>query len=149
MENKLKQKKWLFIGVGAVILLLFIVFGGLVRKNANQQKAFSDRVFPTLKPADAIDPASGICRDYPDSEIAEVAISEDIPDPKCMKVLPGQRLKVVNKANVEINIYLGDLKFKIASGSAYTAERSFGEFLAPGVHVPVVAPLSGPEIWVQ
>ena len=144
------KKQQIIVWIGIVGLLAAGITGAVLIKKTHITSSLAPVVVsPTLKPAEAIDPATGICRDFPGTDTAAVTITDDVPDPKCLKVLPDQKLKVINKTQTEVSVYLGEVRFKISPGGEYVTDKKLGSFLAPGVHVPVVAPGRGPEIWLQ
>ena len=101
------------------------------------------------KPADADSPAAGICADVPAGDVVTVALNVDVPDPRCVKVIPLQRLRVVNNTGQAITVELGRFRVEMAPGGEQTLDASFGEYLAPGVHrVKTSAPPGGPELWL-
>jgi hypothetical protein len=88
---------------------------------------------PTLKPADSEFPAAGIC-DEVDGEIATITIYSGIPDPRCLVVYAGQRLKVVNASGEEVRFTLGPFDVLLAPEDEQIYDRPVDEYLAPGVH---------------
>lgn len=93
-------------------------------------------------------PAAGICGEAPELEVVEAQVWPDIPSPRCLRVLPDQRLRLVNRTPEAIRWELGSFAGKIDPQSEAILPRPFGQFLAPGVHFLQVSPYSGPEIWV-
>jgi hypothetical protein len=94
------------------------------------------------------EPAAGICME-PEGDTAVVEIYPDAPAPRCLKVTALQRLVLVNRTESEISVSLGALAAIVLPGEEYTLDRSFGEYLAPGVHRVQVTPYFGPEVWLQ
>ncbi len=92
--------------------------------------------------------AAGICGE-PEGEIAQVTIYPDIPDPRCLKVKPEQKLKVVNQTQSSLEIALGEFKAELAPGREVVWDLPLGEYLQPGVHYLQVIPCCGPEIWLE
>ena len=56
---------------------------------------------------------------------------------------------MVNRTDSEISVSLGALAAVIQPGEQQELSRSFGEYLAPGVHRMQATPYSGPEVWLQ
>ena len=92
--------------------------------------------------------AAGICAE-PESEVVTVTIFPDIPDPRCLKVKPEQKLRVINQTHATLDVALGEFKAEIEAGSEVFWDAPFGEYLEPGVHYLLVAPCCGPEIWLE
>jgi hypothetical protein len=101
---------------------------------------------PTLVPADASEPAAGICAESGSSSLALVEIYPDVPNPRCLRVLPEQGLLVVNRTEVEIVVRLGPHESRLPPGEEGSLPAPFGSYLAPGVHRVEAAPYSGPEL---
>ncbi len=93
-------------------------------------------------------PAAGICAEYPGETVVTVEIMPDIPAPRCLKVTPDQRLKVINRVNATLALKLGNLSASLQPNADYTFDQPFGNLLAPGVHVLEASPYFGPEIWL-
>jgi hypothetical protein len=101
----------------------------------------------TLIPPDSDMPASGICAEF-GGEWATVEIWPDMPSPRCLKVNPQQRLRVINRAEAAVQITLGEFTLELQPGTEDTLEMPFGDFLAPGVHHILASPYPGPELWL-
>lgn len=101
---------------------------------------------PTLIPPVASEPAAGICAGPDSSQAPRVEVNVDIPDPRCLRVLPDQSLIVVNRTDVEILVRLGPYEIRIAPGAEGPLPAPFGSYLAPGVHVVEAEPYAGPEL---
>jgi hypothetical protein len=116
---------------------------------------------PSLKtgpfPADSRRPASGTCEPSTGA-IATVRLDPDIPEPRCIIVSSGQRLRVVNTSasygqqgkSVTIRFaYFQPRVLKVRA--ATTFHRPVGQYLAPGVHDLHVSLYGrgGPEIWLK
>lgn len=93
-------------------------------------------------------PAAGICAEYPGETVVTVEIMPDIPAPRCLKVTPDQRLRVINRANASLALQLGNLSASLQPEADYTFDQPFGNLLAPGVHLLDASPYFGPEIWL-
>lgn len=92
-------------------------------------------------------PAAGICG-ATENDVVVVTIYPDIPDPRCVKVTPGQSLKVVNGTEGSVQVVLGPFYAALQPGEEYTFDLPLGEYLAPGVHLVQVLPCCGPELWL-
>ena len=90
-------------------------------------------------------PAAGLCGEF-DQDTATIVINPDIPDPRCAKVHPHQKLKVINMRGESIQVRIGPFEAQIPDGSSHLFDLPFGEYLAPGVHQLIVSPCCGPEI---
>lgn len=93
-------------------------------------------------------PAAGICASF-EGEIVEVTLNPDIPDPRCSKVRPDQKLNVINKTQNTLEVSIGRFTVSLAPGAETQFDTPFGEYLAPGVHQLLVSPCCGPEIWLE
>ena len=100
---------------------------------------------PALATPIADSPAAGICGEM-QGGIVTMTINPDMPDPRCLKVQSGQRLRVVNQRGEPLEIALGGATASLQPGEEITFERSFGELLLPGVHALQVSPCCGGEI---
>ncbi len=100
-----------------------------------------------LAPPDAEQPAAGICAEGQD-EVVAVDINADMPSPRCVKVTSQQRIEVRNRTQSALQLELGFKRAQVEAGGTYRFGQPVGEFLAPGVHVLLAAPFSGPEVWL-
>jgi hypothetical protein len=91
-------------------------------------------------------PAAGICAEAPGELVVTVEIMPDIPSPRCLKVTPDQRLRVVNRTDAALALKLGSVQASLQPNGETTFEQPFGKLLAPGVHVLDASPYFGPEI---
>ncbi len=94
------------------------------------------------------EPAAGICGATEAAEIT-ITIYPDIPDPRCAIVRPEQRLRLVNKTTLLLQVSLAAFQTELEPGAEYTFDLPLGEFLAPGVHLVQVLPCCGPELWLK
>jgi hypothetical protein len=94
-------------------------------------------------------PAAGICLGPTEGEITGVTIYPDIPDPRCLKITGSQQLQVMNRTDSLLEINLGPYHAVVQPGETYQFKTPFGEFLAPGVHLVITSPYSGPELWLE
>jgi hypothetical protein len=111
---------------------------------------------PTLEPAVSKHPTAGACGGLrPGSRVGTVRIYPDTPQPRCLQVHPGQRLRFVNKTSAfgfhgeVVTVGLARFRAKLASGEATTFEENVGSYLAPGDHIVRVsyyAGGAGPEV---
>lgn len=92
--------------------------------------------------------AAGICGET-ENEVVQVTIRPDIPDPRCLIVKPEQKLKVVNQAQSAVEVVLGEFKTELAPGQEVLWDVPVGDYLEPGVHLLLVTPCCGPELWLQ
>ena len=93
------------------------------------------------------EPAAGICASF-DAEVIEITINPDIPDPRCARVSPKQKLKVTNATGGQIRVHIGPYEAALEQGDKHTFDTPLGEYLAPGVHLLEVLPCCGPELWL-
>ena len=93
-------------------------------------------------------PAAGICPEVPPGETAAAEIYPDIPSPRCLIVSPEQELALVNRTEEVLLFRLGHYEAEIHPGETFHLEIPFDSYLLPGVHVPIVSPFSGPEIFL-
>jgi hypothetical protein len=109
--------------------------------------AASPTTLHTLATPVAGSPAAGICASF-DGEVVPVSINVDVPDPRCVRIRPDQRLAIHNQTPDAVEIALGRFSARIEPGQTYTIAQSFGECLAPGVHVLQASSHFGPELWL-
>ena len=110
-----------------------------------------------LKPKDADFPAAGAC-DFQPGDMVTVSLQEGIPNPRCAKIRPVQKLKIVNDTDKKVRIWFENISPSILpAGSVYLDPesdyifgRGAGEYLEPGVHRLKTSLYSGsgPEIWL-
>jgi hypothetical protein len=93
-------------------------------------------------------PAAGICG-AAEGNIVTVRINPDVPDPRCVIITSDQRLNVINNRDEVIQISLGVFEAEIDPGDESLAPLTFGEYLAPGVHLIEVSPCCGASLWLQ
>lgn len=93
-------------------------------------------------------PAAGICASF-EGDRVEVQITSDMPDPRCIKIRSDQTLALHNLTSKPIEFTLGKFNARIEPGQAYTIDLPFGAYLAPGVHLALALPYSGPELWLE
>ena len=96
----------------------------------------------------AMQPAAGICAIF-EGDIVEVTLNADVPDPRCSKVRPDQKLRVINKTQNTLEVSIGSFTTSLQPGAETNFDTPFGEYLAPGVHQLLVSPCCGPEIWLE
>jgi len=90
-------------------------------------------------------PAAGICAEF-EGELVTITINPDIPDPRCARVRPDQKLAVVNQRGEAIQVRIGHFEASLLTGEQQSFELPFGEYLAPGVHQMIVSPCCGAEL---
>ncbi|UCC76671.1 MAG: hypothetical protein JSW37_14385, partial [Anaerolineales bacterium] len=100
-----------------------------------------------LAPPDSDEPASGVCAEG-QGDVVAVDINPDVPSPRCVKVTSQQRIEVHNRTQSAVELKLGFKRAQVEASGTYNFEQPVGEFLAPGVHVLLAAPFSGPEVWL-
>ncbi len=94
------------------------------------------------------EPAAGICGSSA-TEVVEITLYPDIPDPRCAQVRPEQVLKVLNRTQGTLEVRIGLFATSLEPGGEYTFDVPFGDYLAPGVHQLLVLPCCGPELWLR
>ena len=156
--NKYKQKTSIFLLICAITSLVLSLAGCQGAASADSQVSSqtaepAPALTPTFTPLPlatpyAQQPAAGICGETPHAEIIEVQIWPDVPSPRCMRMLPAQRLRVANRTQETITWQLGIYKGEIQPGGEEILPVPLGSFLAAGVHRLQTSPYSGPEIWV-
>jgi hypothetical protein len=140
------------------ITLLLLIFSALVLAACTGEvtsptatstsKTIPTQTAFTLATPYAQQPAAGICASF-EGEMVVVTLNIDVPDPRCAKVNPDQKLTVINNTQAELGVSIGPYKNTLAPGGQYTIDKPFGEYLAPGVHQLTVTPCCGPEIWLE
>jgi len=102
-----------------------------------------------LKPADADLPAAGACAGPISEDIVTITLNSDgVPSPRCIKVTPKQRLRVMNKAGVVSQVQLGQFYISLKPEEAQILDVPFESYLAPGVHFVSIRPVSHAELWL-
>jgi hypothetical protein len=164
----LRRRRRLALASGAAALVVAAVLGGAVVLNQGGASRRSTRVATgphltttgptttaspttTLVPADAAAPAAGGCGGATRPTVL-ITLSPDVPQPRCVRVLGGQRLEVANPTAKSLTVSLGTQSVTVAPGGSATLEKPFGADLANGVHRVKVDNLyagSGPEVWLQ
>jgi hypothetical protein len=95
-------------------------------------------------------PAAGICDFYP-GELVTFEIYPDIPSPRCARATPEQRLKIVNRTEQELTMWIGSYEFALLPDQEKVIDAELRSFLAPGVHQISITAYSGgggPELWL-
>jgi hypothetical protein len=133
------RSEWKLAGTG----LLFGVGANDAPLYAQIVVAESYRATPV-----ADSPAAGICASFEGDQV-EVQIYPDVADPRCVKVRANQKLTLHNQTSKPVEFTLGQFNARIEPGQAYTVDRPFGAYLAPGVHLVLALPYSGPELWLE
>jgi hypothetical protein len=95
----------------------------------------------------AQEPAAGICG-LAEGEWVTMTIFVDIPDPRCIRVEPGQKLTVINQTQGRISVSLGRFHSDLNPGEEIHLDQPFGTYLAPGVHLLEVDPCCGGTLWL-
>ena len=93
-------------------------------------------------------PAAGICAEFSESQVL-VTINPDIPDPRCTKIQPSQKLVVENRRQENLRVQIGPFDVLISPGGRHLFDLPFGDYLAPGVHQMIVSPCCGAELWLE
>jgi hypothetical protein len=96
----------------------------------------------------AQEPAAGICGSF-EGEMVTVTLNPDIPDPRCSKVRPEQKLTVINQTQNTLQVSIGSFTTSLEPGTSTIIDTPFGEYLAQGVHQLQVTPCCGPELWLE
>jgi len=96
----------------------------------------------------ALEPAAGICAD-PAGDQVVMTLEPGIPDPRCLIVHSGQRLRVVNHTGADVVIAIGPFSFPMPANSETTIGPTFGEYLLSGVHALRADPCCGGELWLR
>jgi len=105
----------------------------------------------TLRPADGELPVAGACGGPVSGNIAAIILNQDTPIPRCIKVSANQQLQITNNTNEVVDVALGPVAMQIEPGKTQTDSRTFGSYLALGVHFVQTSLYGGggPEIWMQ
>jgi hypothetical protein len=93
-------------------------------------------------------PTAGICAS-PEGDMVVVTINPDVPDPRCTKVRPDQKLTVLNKTQDMLEVSIGRFTASLEPGAETIIDTPFGEYLAPGVHLLQVTPYFSAELWLE
>jgi len=139
-----------------LVLGMILILGVSACKNANVESN-SVPLTPTiaittpshiLATPYAQEPAAGICASF-EGEMVVVTLNPDVPDPRCSKVRPDQKLSVINKTQNTLEVSIGRFTASLEPGAETKFDTPFGEYLAPGVHQLLVSPCCGPELWLE
>jgi hypothetical protein len=144
-------KRWQSLKLLALVIL-FLLLASCGTFNFTTELEQGDEgsgivTFELVTPV-AMQPAAGICPEG-HGEVVTMKVNPDVPDPRCLQVLPNQRLAVVNGLDEELDISLGQLTATIEPGGEYTFEISFGRVLVPGVHYLGTSSCCGGEIFLK
>jgi hypothetical protein len=103
-----------------------------------------------IAPVGAETPASGICAPKTTEPEVSVVLNDDTPIPRCVVVGPEQHLRIENRAELT-TVTIAGFAATLAPGESVTVDRSFGEFLTPGVHTLQVSRFggTGPQLWLR
>jgi hypothetical protein len=103
----------------------------------------------SLAAPDAFQPAAGICG-APSGDIATVTLNLDTPDPRCLKVLATQRLRLVNATPSSVTFTFDGSDYELEPGAEQTIDKRFGAIWQPGVHFLHTSLYGGggPDIWL-
>ncbi len=95
-----------------------------------------------VQAAEAGGPAAPVCgTDGAPDGTATITVGPDVPQPRCLQVLPGQRIAFVNgtavwrQAGETVTADLGGYRFRVAPGERVVLDLPVSSYLAPGVHV--------------
>jgi hypothetical protein len=132
------------------VLTVSCVAGGAVACGAPDHAARAGRHATTGARAESDIPASGVC--VPKTAEPEVAVvlGVDTPSPRCVVVGPAQHLRIENEG-AATTVTVAAVAATLGPGESLTLDRSFGDFLAPGVHTLQVARFggAGPQLWLR
>lgn len=136
-----------------VIITGIVVIAGLFIWRQLDREVFQDdgNTPKRILAADNEFPAAGVCMDSPEEVRAVVTVNEDVPSPRCQKVVAGKRLIIKNNTDQVLSMWFGKNKeylFSVPARGEFEIPVTLGEMLAPGVHVFSGDPFSGPEIWM-
>jgi hypothetical protein len=107
----------------------------------------SDTPLPRATPY-SLEPAAGICAE-PDGDEAVMRLEPGIPDPRCLIVQAGQRLRVVNRTGADVAVSIGPFSLVIPANGETVFGPPLGDYLLPGVHALQVDPCCGGELWLK
>lgn len=151
-----------FVGIAVLVVLVFGSDqrstrndGNLGGKEPREEMQQQPEVTHTVRQPDSAAPAAGVCDGVPDP-IVSVAITEDIPSPRCVKVTQGQRVRVENRTMERITIFFDGTSdptaadvYAIVPGDAVLIDAPVETYLAFGVHHLNISGYSSPEIWFE
>ncbi|NJD58193.1 MAG: hypothetical protein C3F13_16660 [Anaerolineales bacterium] len=141
---------------GKSIFLLFslaIIVSACAARTGTPGATLNPVSDPTQTPAllatpYAQQPAAGICAS-PDGQAVVITLNPDIPDPRCSKARPDQKLMVINRTQASLLVSIGKFEDLLPPGGQFTVDEPFGEYLAAGVHQLSVSPCCSAEIWLE
>ena len=91
--------------------------GDLTATPISKSTPTSQPVTPSLYPADSQEPAAGICGQAITSPVS-LAISADVPSPRCIQITPDQALAVSNQMDAALHVRLGGYEFDLLPGES-------------------------------
>jgi hypothetical protein len=134
-------------GTHRAVIASIIALVGILAWGASTVVA-SDR----LQPPDWRQPVAGNCLGPQVGEIATFVLGVDVPRPRCGKVMPAQRLRLVDATSSTINVVFNRKTYSLAPDDATTFPDQFGEIWQPGIHLLRTISdgrrRNGPEIWL-
>jgi hypothetical protein len=89
---------------------------------------------PVREPSDGDTPSGGICPGPVEGDTATIVLGGDVPQPRCIQVTAGQRLRVENVRVNTVTVVFGLFKTDIPPHEARILDLPFGEYLEPGMH---------------
>src|SRR6266508_484612 len=104
----------------------------------------------SLATPDAPLPAAGVCGSPGSAEIVTFTLNIDTPNPRCDKVLPAQRLRVVNATSSTVTFTFDGSDYDLEPRAEQTVDKRFGAIWQPGVYLLHTSLYGGggPEIWL-
>jgi hypothetical protein len=135
--------------LGFVALMLTACAPESPTVSASADALWSGTPFAGLETPYASFPAAGICDQQPGS-VATFTLENDVPSPRCGRVLADQRLRVVNATSTTVIVTFHGTQYRFDPGAVLTFTTTFGSIWEPGVHVLSTSMYGGggPEIWL-
>lgn len=93
-------------------------------------------------------PAAGICASA-EGDYVLLEISGDMPSPRCVIAHLDQRLRIINRTDMNLSASLAGKQFDLQPGEEGTIDVELGSFLLPGVHEISTSAYAAPSLWLQ
>ena len=99
--------------------------------------------FNELAPPDFLAPTSGVCAGPARGGVETLTINADTPAPRCLKIRPTQRLRVLSKIQLPARVRVGGISFNVPAGKATQTDGGIGRYLDVGGHYVSISSYSG------
>jgi hypothetical protein len=101
-----------------------------------------------LEPPDASEPAAGICEGPSKGPVATIQLNVDTASPRCLQVLPTQRLQIANRFGESVSVTVAGATFELADNDTRLVSAELGQIWEPGVHLVKTSAYAGGNLEV-